>query len=423
MEKVEIDAQYLAYIAWSFGLRSDNERDTWLDENTNACLDELLKKIEALKPTYPDKRWEFWFSAPRGEYATYHENKKYLIEEEGFTEEEIKKNFFAEFPYEDIFFRLGVVNENGYALLYLNDTVVLRRFPEAKPGDRCCPYLDDLVPYFSKVVDWAIKSLKEGTYNELVEKNLPYERRFGTLKRSQYWKIRPKDKKYDLEGLKAREIKKFVSYLDSMDLKEKTPTGRYETMSAGFYYTLCSYCYLAAHYKDMEGKTPKEMFERRGDNRDGGLSTLDLDDEEAFEKWYKLDTEAKWKIENPSHMWEIRMGHTHSRIHLAVRKDKLGYYLSLSGGVHVCTDEVVRMFIALKERGVPVKLWDAEKIRAKVLGEDLIGIVPEEDSGWSYWYGGFPKGAVLNFVKLAGENQEELKAKADWIPLKKLELV
>ena len=37
MEKVEINAQHLAYIAWSFGLRSDNERDTWLDEKTNAC--------------------------------------------------------------------------------------------------------------------------------------------------------------------------------------------------------------------------------------------------------------------------------------------------------------------------------------------------------------------------------------------------
>ena len=421
MEKVEINAQFLNHIVWIFRDR-DRKQDTWLDEKTNSALDELVGKIEALKPTYPDKRWEFWFSLPRGSYSQYREKNAYLMEEEGYSEEDLKDEFLYYFPNPEIFFRFSVIHEEGYVLLLLNDSVFLQRSPNFKPGDNCYPYMDSLIPYFSSVVDWAIASLKEGTYNEYVEKNLPYERRYGTIKRSLYWKIRPKEKKGNLEGLKASEIKRFVSYLDETDPKAKTPNGRYEKMSAGFYYTLCSYCYLGARYKELEGKTPKEMFRRYGDNRDGGLSTLDLDDEEAFEKWYGLDTESKWAIENSSHMWEIREGHSHTMIHLFLSKDKLGYYLTLSGGLHACTDDVARMFIALKEHGVPVDLHDARKIRAKVLGEDLLGLIPEEDPAWSYWYGGFPKAGVMNFVKLMGENQEELKAKTDWIPLKKLEL-
>ena len=98
-------------------------------------------------------------------------------------------------------------------------------------------------------------------------------------------------------------------------------------MSSGKYYEVCSYCYAAAGYKELDGKMPKEMFRHYGDERDGGMSLLDETSQDDFDKWFKLSTQEKWEIENPSHMWEISCGHTHTMIHL---------YLFLSDCLFAC---------------------------------------------------------------------------------------
>lgn len=171
---------------------------------------------------------------------------------------------------------------------------------------------------------------------------------------------------------------------------------RYKHMSSGKYYELCSYCYAAAGYKDLDGKTPKEMFKRYGDNRDGGMSLLDETSQDDFDKWFKLSTQEKWEIENPSHMWEISCGHTHTMIHLYLFWDDGGYWFYLSGGTHCLTTEVVRMYNAMKDKGVPVLLRSAGQIIDKLLGNDDLGIIPNNDMGWRYWYGGFPKDDVID---------------------------
>lgn len=42
--------------------------------------------------------------------------------------------------------------------------------------------------------------------------------------------------------------------------------------------------HTAAGYKELEGKTPKEMFKRHGDDRDGGMSLLDETSKDDFDK-------------------------------------------------------------------------------------------------------------------------------------------
>lgn len=184
---------------------------------------------------------------------------------------------------------------------------------------------------------------------------------------------------------------------------------------------MCSYCYAAAGYKELDGKTPKEMFKRYGDERDGGMSLLDENSQDDFDKWFKLSTQEKWEIENPSHTWEISCGHTHTMIHLYLFWDG-GYWFYLSGGTHCLTTEVVRMYNAMKDKGVPVLLGHAGQIVDKLLGNDDLGIIPNNDMGWRYWYGGFPKDDVINFVQLSDGNAEAVIKNATWFDIDDVKL-
>ena len=179
--------------------------------------------------------------------------------------------------------------------------------------------------------------------------------------------------------------------------------------------------HTAAGYKELKGKTPKEMFKRHGDDRDGGMSLLDENSQDDFDKWFKLSTQEKWEIENPSHMWEISCGHTHTMIHLYLFWDD-GYWFYLSGGTHCLTTEVVRMYNAMKDKGVPVLLGHAGQIADKLLGNDDLGIIPNNDMGWRYWYGGFPKDDVINFVQLSDGNAEAVIKNATWFDIADVKL-
>ena len=64
------------------------------------------------------------------------------------------------------------------------------------------------------------------------------------------------------------------------------------------------------------------------------------------------------------------------------------------------------MYNAIKDKGVPVLLRHAGQIADKLLGNDDLGIIPNNDMGWRYWYGGFPKDDVINFVQLSDGNAE-----------------
>mgnify|MGYP004608615585 FL=1 len=110
-----------------------DHNDISLTEAGLQSMNSLLGEIEKIKPTYPDKRWEFWFSVPRGTLKQYIKFNKYYDSEEC-SEEKIQKDMEEEFPRKRVWFKIGVINENGYVVIFLDDTVLVRRSPDMK-GD------------------------------------------------------------------------------------------------------------------------------------------------------------------------------------------------------------------------------------------------------------------------------------------------
>ena len=75
-----------------------NQNDIALTESGLRSMNNLLGEIEKIKPTYPDKRWEFWFSVPRGTLKQYIKFNKYYAPGDC-SEEKFQKDMEEELEY------------------------------------------------------------------------------------------------------------------------------------------------------------------------------------------------------------------------------------------------------------------------------------------------------------------------------------
>lgn len=155
-----------------------NHNDIALTESGLQSVNKLLGEIEKIEPTYPDKRWEFWFSVRRGTLKQYIKFNKYYAPEDC-SEEKFQKDMEEEFPWKRVWFKIGVINENGYVMVFLDDTVLVRRSPDMKGDFFPDSRLDRILEFLSQVVANTVGMLQQGVYNDYVKKGLPYENRKG----------------------------------------------------------------------------------------------------------------------------------------------------------------------------------------------------------------------------------------------------
>lgn len=394
-----------------------------LNDESAGLLKTLLDKLANLQWNNETERWRFWVSASRGtiedfDYADLHERDEYE------TDEEYEKAWKEWFPNDEYWYEITIAAANGYAVIVLNNSIVLNVEPSAEKS--MGRDYADFLQFLNDEVDSIIEMLQNGSYAEHIKSSIPMQYRMGTIKRADLWEISPRYISYELDDLEEYEISDFVN----SEEQAKAVTDkiwRMCNMTAKLYYDACSVCYKSARFEDLDGKTSKEQYCKYADDRDGGLTTINDESVDAFDAWYNLSYSEKWKIQNSSHQWEIAMGSTHTRIHLVVNKDEQGYYLYLSGGVHCRTAEVVRMYNALLSEGFPVLLYNRQKIAKALQGIDYVGIVPCTDSPSQYWYGGFPQGDVISFITLSDEvfTEDEIlqiTKKATWIEMPSLTL-
>ena len=128
-----------------------NHNDIALTESGLQSVNKLLGEIEKIEPTYPDKRWEFWFSVPRGTLKQYIKFNKYYAPEDC-SEEKFQKDMEEEFPWKRVWFKIGVINESGYVMVFLDDTVLVRRSPDMKGDFFPDSRLDRILEFLSQVV-------------------------------------------------------------------------------------------------------------------------------------------------------------------------------------------------------------------------------------------------------------------------------
>lgn len=166
---------------------------------------------------------------------------------------------------------------------------------------------------------------------------------------------------------------------------------------------------------EAEGKTPYEQFECYGEDFGGHiLRDLDKNSHEDFLRYFNGE------LRMGGHPWGLRRGSSRTRIMLVPQKDEEGWYFTFSGNPNWNAYEMVKMYLALKDCGCPVRFVMRQETLRYLREEDLVGIVPINQI-CAYCHRDFP-GMEVNDFRHLDESCEELKEQIQWLPFEVLKL-
>lgn len=383
-------------------------RDVVFDGETETQIDRVFDLMRLIRPyDHQGENRKIWLKADRGTIEDYGEFEEYREDEVVETYEEFEEMWKSSFPEEVSWYQLITIERDDFRAVILGREVI---FQERIPREHSVweQNAKELFEWMEHAVNSSIERLREGTYAADVREHLPYGRRTGTVSRKDYWDVFPKDKEDYYSEITQEEIDMFVSCVS--DQTDDQPVGCYiDEMTAGKFYYFCSLGYAENGYERNAGKTPKEQYYSMADGRDEGLSEIDEDSSEAFEKWFEDSNRFG------GHPWEVCRGGNSTHISLYVSHDEHGYYLVLAGKSWGRSIETVKFYNALRKEGVAVELLDARGITDRLLGTDVIGIVPQ-DVIPVYCESRFPGMEILDYINLPYEKEyaEKMIPKVTW---------
>ena len=420
----------------------------------------LVDAVADLKPCEENKEAkQIWITVPRGtieDYGDFEEMKSYG---EVKTRKQFEKRWKEEYPDEVKWYKVIVAMTDDERFAYRAVSVDGNSIVSASLRDGLAEqeelyseqYVLILLPLLTEAVKNSMDMLRAGTYNDFVDKNLPYEHRTGVISRKDLWKVYPENKENIFENLSDEVYQKFQEFMADND---KYKIGRMKSFTANDFFKACELGYRACekagfkyHCEDM---TPVELYLHFADGRDEGLTGkghglhegpgIDIDDPKAWDDWY-FD-----RNHGGGHPWEVCRGGNSTHVDLFVRHDEnglewdhergdisdeiyekykadTGYYLSVGGLAWTRSVEAVNFFVAIRDAGMPVVLSSGDAILRRFKGEDNVGIVP-----WRlptrYCEELFPDefGVMLDFIHVF-EDYEKMKGMITWLPEDPAELV
>ena len=366
----------------------------------------LYALLDKIKPLSDDEYKVLYFSVEKGniqDYGDYEELKKYG---EVSDYEEFQRRFNEDYPDEIKWYKMISTRYKNYYSVSINSKNIIYADMDNKNDCFENYQLQELLGFLITKVENCIKMLKEGTYNNYISCNYSYKNRFGVINRSDYWKIYPEIKNNLLNEISQEEIDDFIK-----NASDKTNC-RIKNMTSGKYFECVRLAYKNTGY-DIGNLTDKELYLKYADGRDEGLSKIDENSSDEFDKWYNDDSKFG------GHPWEIIRGHSFLRVNLCVGHDNNGYYLSLDGTKILRKVEIAKIYLILHKNNIPIEIYRTDTIKNAFKGNDYIGIVPNEIMPIEC-RGYFKKYNPTEFIHM---EDEKIFKYIKWEPLDKLELV
>ena len=338
----------------------------YYDNKVKEQLNELYDLLDKIKPLEGgDDLKIIYFSTERGSIKDYGDYEELLEYGDISSYEEFERNYNEEYPDEIYWYRLVTSKYENYRAISINHKSIIYADMNSESTHFENKQLQELLDFIIYKVSETIKLLEDNTYNEYITKSLSYKNRFGVIKRSDYWNFYPDIKKELLKELPEEDINEFIK------LTSKKETNRIKNMTSSKYFECVRLAYQNNHY-DINGLNDKELYLKYADGRDEGLTEIDPNSSEEFDNWYND------RDRFGGHPWEIMRGHSFYRVNLSISHDDEGYYLSLDGNIILRKIEIVKIYLALKKNNTPVEIYNVDIIKNALLGNDYIGIVPEE---------------------------------------------
>ena len=392
-------------------------KGSFISNDSYLRLKEVYEIFSCIKPGEDDEKRHIWIEVLRGPISVFGDYEEYRESGEVETFEEFEQLWKDYYPEESNWYRLDTAKYQNELFFYLDGKLICsirRDDPPAKVPDIDSDYFDRFTDWLLRKVVSETGELKkdEAAYNQFIEQSLPWSKRFGKIKRRDYWDIQSDevvrlDKNLGDESIEKLKI--VVEKTKSQDIP------LLEKMTAGEFFRICEICYDANSYfrNSQLQLTPKEKYLEMADGRDGGLRELEEDSPSVFQAWYH---NSVWL---GGHPWEICRGGNSTHISLYISDIQGKWKVLLAGSSIVRVEETVKMAVALYDNGVPFELSDAENILRMVTGNDFIGIVPDNILP-RYCHGLFPKeDQIIDFMNLEYDKNKTSKiaGKTHWYPL------
>ena len=385
------------------------------DACSRRLLDELFALLRQLKPVSENGVRSLWLRAERGTIEDFAEHCGSFerLFRDGTVESHAQYEAYwrERFPDEIAWYALSALGSESVhsrTLFVQHAQVVEQDGQTADDADAI-----DIAPFAEWLVEsvgCCMESLREGSYNTIVERELPAKHRTGTILRRDYWALYPEEREQCVGSLTREETDAFLACAaDNRD-----DVGRLTQMTADDFFRFCAMGYGVIGCEGA-ARTPREQYLTYADSRHGGLTDIAPDSPEAFDRWY--DT-GEWL---GAHPWEICRRGTLAHITLSAARDQGGYFLRLAVDSVLHSAEAVRFFLALHRAGLPVVLLGAELMKERLRGTEKVGVVP---CGIVPLHCRilFPNERVADFVRLPDADAEKMAALCTWQPLTPAEL-
>lgn len=416
----ELDKYILQYSRRNIG----DESDRYSIKSWNK-LRELYKLIDNIIPCGTDNEHVLYFKLPRGTIEDFGSFEEYLECGEVENKEEFIQLWQSEYPQNEkwycMFTKHFTRKTNEFYALGFNNKIVIQN--EEIYDSNYTDDISDIISELILIVNDSINTMKNGEYNSYVEENLDKRLRYGTITRKDYYNLFENIRDDYLENLSEDEINKFEKYAKCQTSLPENPKnkwkpsieiGRLEKINANLFYNCCLIGYNANKYDKHEGLTAKEAYYKYADGRDEGLSDINENSYEEFNKWFHNESSS-------GHPWEVCRGGNSTHISLYIGEDEKGFYFEISGKSYGRSIETIKFYNALKDANVPVYLCDAEELLNRVLEKDKIGIVPDYTIT-RYQESSFKNEKIIDFVHLDDEKEEEMIKLVKWQELDKVYL-
>ena len=328
-------------------------------KKTKEKINIIYELLDKVKPISDDDFKVIYFGLDKGSFELY-------IEYEDIEEIKLEKlKEYYEEDYKEIkcWYKLSTSKYKNYRMISIDSSnIIYADMNDTANYDDC--YLDELLNLVIYKIKESITMLDTNVYNEYINKNFSNLKRFGVIKRSDYWNLFPEVKNNLINDVSQEIMNYYIENAsDKMD-------NRIKNMTSGKYFECVKMVYEINNY-EINNLKPKELYLKYADGRDEGLSEIDIDSCYEFDKWYH-DRKCYG-----GHPYEIIRGHSFARINLCIQHDEFGYYLSLDGRIVLRKEEIAKIFWILTKNNIPLKIDNFDIIKDSFLGNDYIGIVPQ----------------------------------------------
>jgi len=382
--KIEFNRQFFVDLAKSAELNVSHVRllsdvqdhEIVVSNKLLSMLIEVQTQFERLEAMGDDEFRAIHIELPRPTPDEWGNCEEEIAEGEYKNREEYIKDWEAYNPTETYWFYVSVARYNEYRSLIFNNKkhryfVITNHSSYAQRGtgfqngqwyEEC---LIKIFSYLKNLIN-TIESNPDG-YNEYVSNNLPYQLRYGRIARKDFNRIEPRfkieveDREWAIKALEASIRNEIAEPLSTMTIRQYCKYFRIGHEAYVRYYQK-----LVPEYtrRVILRDTPEELLD---------VAYYNKTELKHIDEKYDLDSEEDFKKFAKGHYGELGF----SRLNICASNfQRKGWVIEVSNSYSAYVDVAIDVATAIYKSGVPLEIYDAEKLMKILNEEDYVGLIP-----------------------------------------------